>query len=117
MVVRRRRNVMNIDEMVDRLVGDAQLVEDLRLQIQRLQHRLRIYEEKQVTEDHDVEDHDDEENPFHQMMIWMMTLHLIAKEWREETFMIGEVNVKIESNSIPKLRSLILREGCNLKNL
>ena len=50
-------------------------------------------------------------------MIRMMTLHLIPKEWYEETIVIGEVNVKIELDSIPKLRSLILREECNLKSL
>ena len=41
-------------------------MEDLRLQIQRLQHRLRIYEREQTTEDRDVEDHDEEKNLFHQ---------------------------------------------------
>ena len=66
MAGRRRRNVMNIDEVADRPMGDAQLVEDLRLQIQHLQHRLRIYEEEQATEDRDVDDHDEKENPFHQ---------------------------------------------------
>ena len=50
-------------------------------------------------------------------MIWMVTLHLIPKEWREETIVIGEVNGKIESDSFPKLKSLILRERCNLKSL
>ena len=57
---------MNIDEVVNRLVGDAQLVEDLKFQIPHLQHRLRIYEGEQATEDRDVEDHDEEENLFHQ---------------------------------------------------
>ena len=47
-------------------MGDAQLVEDLRLQIQRLQHKFRIYEREQATKDRDVEDHDKKENLFHQ---------------------------------------------------
>ena len=107
---------MNIDEIVDRPVGDAQLVDDLRLQIQHLQHRLRIYEGKQATEDRDVKDHDEGENPFHQDDSDDDTPPH-PKEWREETIVIDEVNVKIESDSIPKLRSLILREECNLKSL
>ena len=52
---------MNINKVIDRPVGDAQLIEDLRLQIQRLQHRLCIYEKEQA-----MEDHDEEENLFHQ---------------------------------------------------
>ena len=36
MAAHRRRNIMNIDEVVDRPVGDAQLMEDLGHQIQRL---------------------------------------------------------------------------------
>ena len=94
MAARRRRNVMNIDKVVDRPMGDAQLVEDLRLQIQHLQHRLWIYEGEQATEDHD-----EKENLFHQDHSDDVTPpHPQGVAWRNRRDKRGECEDRVRFN-------------------